>query len=236
MILTTWLLCQHSQKHSVPPAKSWVVVKQNGPVVCAHCSCMAGLWEACSHIAALLFTRMVNNTSSTTLLCSWLPPSFQSVPYVELFLQLHILKGGKRMALVLYRSSNYGSMNVRKMVTQEQLNSLSCALSAAGRPVILLITPKISRFFHFSVHERNHPKTIGWPLQPYILGVVNVNLYLTILHHSWNVEKHTQGQSRPKVWFQQYAGQVTVSTLKAAVCTKMSQPSVINQMTALSRK
>ena len=77
---------RHSQKLSVAPAKPWVAVKQNGIVVGTHCTCMAGLGEACSHIAALLFTlegntKMKKNVTCTSLPRSWLPPSFQSVPY-----------------------------------------------------------------------------------------------------------------------------------------------------------
>ena len=40
-----------------------------------------------------------------------------------------------------------------------------------------------------------------------------------------NVEKQTQGQSNSRIWFQQRAGRVTASKLKAAVCTANSQPS-----------
>jgi len=63
---------RHSQKLSVPSAKPWVAVKQNGTVVCAHCSCMAGLGEACSHIAAVLFTLEGNTTVNKNTSCMYL--------------------------------------------------------------------------------------------------------------------------------------------------------------------
>jgi len=65
---------RHSQKLSVPSAKLWVAVKQNGTVVCANCSCMAGLGEAYSHIAAVLFTMEANTTvnKNTSYLTSML--------------------------------------------------------------------------------------------------------------------------------------------------------------------
>ena len=80
---------RHLQKLSEAPVKPSVAVKQNGIVICTHRACMAGLGEACSHIAALLFTlegntKMKKNVTCTSLPCSWLPPSFQSVPYAEL--------------------------------------------------------------------------------------------------------------------------------------------------------
>ena len=45
-----------------------------------HCNCMAGAGEACSHIAALLYSTMakadmVMNTSCTSERCSWIVPS-----------------------------------------------------------------------------------------------------------------------------------------------------------------
>ena len=79
---------KHSQRLSDAPLKVWLAIKENGEVVCAHCNCMAGLGEVCSHVAAVLFTaeantQIKNRTSSTSLPCSWLPPSFQTVPCVQ---------------------------------------------------------------------------------------------------------------------------------------------------------
>ena len=51
---------KHSQRVSATPLKPWVAVEKTGVVLCAHCICMAVLGEACSHIAALLFTLEAN--------------------------------------------------------------------------------------------------------------------------------------------------------------------------------
>ena len=72
---------KHSQSLSLIPSKVWVATKENGEVLCGHCTCMAGLGEACSHIAAVLFAAQINTETkrqftSTSLPCSWLPPSF----------------------------------------------------------------------------------------------------------------------------------------------------------------
>jgi len=50
---------------------------------------MAGIGEARTHIAALLFTAEANSPikaqfSCTSLPCSWLPSTFQKVPYAEI--------------------------------------------------------------------------------------------------------------------------------------------------------
>ena len=51
---------RHSQKLSAPSLQPWVGVEKDGKVLCAHCTCKAGLGEACSHIAALLFAVDAN--------------------------------------------------------------------------------------------------------------------------------------------------------------------------------
>ena len=67
-------LVRHSQSLSLPSLKVWVSVKQSGKVLCAHCTCMAGAGEACSHIASVLFTLDLNTQmkqfSCTSLPCS----------------------------------------------------------------------------------------------------------------------------------------------------------------------
>ena len=50
--------------------------------------------------------------------------------------------------------------------------------------------------------------------------------YFITTEMATNTEKHTRGQSHSKLWFEQRAGRVTASKLKAAVCTNMSQPSM----------
>lgn len=80
---------KHSQRLSEAPLQPWVAVENGGMIICAHCTCMAGLGEACSHIAALLFTLDANsqvrkNLSCTSLPCYWLPPSFKSVPFARI--------------------------------------------------------------------------------------------------------------------------------------------------------
>ena len=80
---------KHSQRVSAIPLQPWIACEKEGLVVCAHCNCMAGLGEACSHIAALLFTIEANTNvkkslSCTSLPCYWLPPTFKNVPFARI--------------------------------------------------------------------------------------------------------------------------------------------------------
>ena len=63
-----------------PPLRPWIGVQFDGTVICAHCNCMAGAGEACSHVAALLYAVMAKanltkETACTSVKCSWLQPS-----------------------------------------------------------------------------------------------------------------------------------------------------------------
>ena len=76
-------------KAFLPSLKTWTANKQLAEVACVYCTCMAGIGETCSHIAAVLFTveanmNMKQQFSCTSLPCSWLPSSFQSVAFAEI--------------------------------------------------------------------------------------------------------------------------------------------------------
>ncbi|XP_033747958.1 uncharacterized protein LOC117332976 [Pecten maximus] len=67
-----------SQRVNDKPHQPWICVnKDSGNIYCAHCTCMAGLGEACSHIAALMFKIQIavhmglTTKSSTSDICKW---------------------------------------------------------------------------------------------------------------------------------------------------------------------
>ena len=45
--------CLLSSTLSLMPLKVWVVTKEDGEVLCGHCTCMTRLGEVCSHVVAL---------------------------------------------------------------------------------------------------------------------------------------------------------------------------------------
>jgi hypothetical protein len=40
---------------SEKPLQPWIIAEKDERILAAHCTCMAGLGEACTHVAALLF-------------------------------------------------------------------------------------------------------------------------------------------------------------------------------------
>lgn len=78
---------RHSQRSSETPLSSWIVYECTGEVVCAHCNCMAGQGEVCTHVAAILFyletaAKMNGTPTCTQQKCSWVIPAYQKdIPY-----------------------------------------------------------------------------------------------------------------------------------------------------------
>lgn len=59
--------------------KPWLIISPNGSISSAHCTCMAGLGEVCSHVAAIAFSLHFKNRSDdmscTDKLSVWLVPA-----------------------------------------------------------------------------------------------------------------------------------------------------------------
>nr|XP_054925241.1 uncharacterized protein LOC126529597 isoform X2 [Dermacentor andersoni] len=74
----------HSQSLSEKPLHPWLLVKEDGLVQAAHCTCKAGLGEACSHIGAILFyiqavVQRRDGQACTDKENAWLPPPVRSL-------------------------------------------------------------------------------------------------------------------------------------------------------------
>lgn len=71
------------------PLRPWVAIRKDNVVEYGHCTCMAGLAETCSHVAAILYRLKTavcihQEAIGTSKLSSWLPSSQVSsdVPYM----------------------------------------------------------------------------------------------------------------------------------------------------------
>lgn len=121
---------------------------------------MAGLGETCSHVAALLFTAEANSqfkqqTSSTSVPCTWLPPSFQRVPYVEVSEIDFKTPVMKRKLAAQQRISGLDDdddattsakreLQSIEKPSENQITNFYCKLSeTSGKPVILSLVPAL---------------------------------------------------------------------------------------------
>ena len=99
-------------------------VEQSGVVVCVHCHCMAGLGEACSHIAAVLFA-LEANTQVLYILALYLASTYAPTAEID-FKQKRKLSD----PLVVKEEEIPAP-------TEEEWQNLYRDLAAVGKPVLL---------------------------------------------------------------------------------------------------
>ncbi|CAC5396060.1 unnamed protein product [Mytilus coruscus] len=79
----------HSQRMSEKPLQPWFIAEKEGRILAAHCTCMAGLGEVCTHVAALLFAvdasvQLRESKTITEEKSYWLlPTSVKGVSYKQ---------------------------------------------------------------------------------------------------------------------------------------------------------
>ena len=238
---------KHSQRLSDAPLKPWVAAEMTGTVICAHCTCMAGLGEVCSHIAALRFTleantKLNNNVSCTSRLCSWLPTKSQSVHYATISDIDFTPPATKRRRMTgeenctVDSSVLCSSSLITPKPTDTELTDLHQQLSKLpGKPVLLSLVPGFCNDYIPRSEKGILPHPLTNLFMEEMLEADYSDLLQTCelvfnrlsisLEQTLELEKATRGQHQSKLWFQHRAGHVTASLLKAAVRTDHSQPS-----------
>ena len=230
---------RHSQSVSSKNLEPWVAVNSDGSVLCAHCTCKAGLGEACSHISALLFslyarTLAVRNTSCTSKPCSWIAPSLKDVEFAKIK-DIDFSSPERKQ----FESTDGGSTRSKIFKEVEppsgsELNTFFHKLSAAGRASVLSIVPHHCEKFKPTVPE-GFPPTLRMLFEPEMLSA-NFGDLLNRCDFLFSavgvspeeakaVEIATRQQAHSKAWFDYRAGRITASKFKAAVRTDISQPS-----------
>ena len=242
---------QHSQKINETPISCWIIVEETGEICCAHCNCMAGLGETCTHIAAVLFyveavVRMQGARACTQSQCAWVIPSYmKSIDYVPIRKIDFTSASGKKRKLdeMLDESvdkndsaepSSDSCLNHCEQPTEEELSLLFEAISLAGtRPATLSIVDPYSDNYVPKSSQSVFPKPlkslydISYMQLKYheLLEVCeSVSLSLEFTERmSQLVEKETRSQAKSSLWFK-YRGRVTASYMKSVCHTDSANP------------
>ena len=144
---------KHSQSVSLPPLRVWVITKSDGEVITAHCTCMGGLGEVCSHVAAVLFAAEANSLtklqfSSTSLPCSWLPPTFRSVNFSEINGIDFSTPQHKRKLSTIGEFAPKSKKYTILPPTEEQLkNHYANIIQTSGKPSLLSLVSGMNQSF-----------------------------------------------------------------------------------------
>ena len=235
----------HSQRLNDTPLKCWMIIEENGEVCCAHCNCMAGLGEVCTHVAAVLFyietlSRLEGVRSCTDGQCAWaLPSLLKSARYLPIKDIDFTSARGKKRKLDELVDGCEGTKEVHKSregmrSTSDELTQLFSALSITGPKVaVLSVVPEYSDVYVPKTTLSTFPQPIAslYKLEYVSLGYqclldVCKDVTLTVTHEmAEQVELQTRQQANSKLWFKYRAGRVTASNMKAVCHTDSTKPS-----------
>ena len=241
----------HSQAVNAPYLRTWVGAEENGTVLCAHCTCMAGLGEACSHVAALLFAAIytaerANNASCTSVPCRWADLSGKAAPFAPTA-EIDFVPPKKKMNLSA-SSADAGSSSSSSATaprtkavacsapTNDELESFYENLSKCGqgKSVILSLQPNywdafletdqpmiLTDLYDDSLATLSYSEILEASEDVFSKIVVSES-------QSRTIEEQTKGQARSRLWFRHRAGRVTASNFKAAARTdsESGRPSI----------
>ncbi|XP_048582277.1 uncharacterized protein LOC125561824 [Nematostella vectensis] len=234
----------HSQRSRATPLKSWFLAEKSGEVIVAHCNCMAGLSEACSHIGALLFAvqagaRMLSSTTCTQEKGKWIMPSYvKEIPYMPV--SEMDLTSAKRLRKQIDEPETVKLTSIKQrsdieMPSVEERTDFYNELSGHCKSAILSLIPTHNTLY--MPHEVNQdlPKTVIEQIQlkystykifDAIQQIDEVFECLTVSDKEAEaIESTTRDQSDSKLWFSQRAARITASKFKACCSTNPEFPS-----------
>lgn len=241
--VTISMQVNHSQKLNEKPLTPWFVSLIDGKILSAHCDCMAGLGETCSHVASLLWVVAVGVEKRDSLTVTqksayWvMPPSIRSVSYARI--QEIDFIGKKRKATHtegIDSSSSTSQKQKCKIPTLEEkkkfLDSLACSKNA--KPAVLSVLSGYCDNYIPSVLSSDLSPVLTDLYKPCNLSLSYFELLklsnetvLTITDEQIKaVEMKTRDQSNSRLWFRMRAGRITASKFKAVCCTDLSSPSL----------
>ncbi|XP_047242399.1 uncharacterized protein LOC124880972 [Girardinichthys multiradiatus] len=195
----------------------------------AHCTCKAGLGEACSHAAALMYALLAavnvkDGQSSTQKACAWVIPGKTSQIQYEELSKISMTKKNKSKSTTLPSIPVPSEDEYTRFF--QQLHECDVQEGNPNGTAILSIIAGHS--------DKYIPKTVQLNLpQPLTSLFSNARLQADLssplvesekvfddlqltVKESFSVEKATREQSASKVWFEQRAGRVTASVFHEA--------------------
>ncbi|CAM4419673.1 unnamed protein product [Leuciscus chuanchicus] len=218
----------HSQAINMTPTQPWIVVHDDGTILVAHCTCKAGLGEACSHAAALMYAvlaavNLKDGLSSTEMPCAWvLPSKTGKVQYEEI----------SNISFMKKKTVTYSPLPSIPVPTEEEYMEFyqklyECGVqeeSSKGTAILSVIEGHSHRYKPKTL-QLNLPEPLSKLYSKAKLHAdfsslldresIFDNLQITE-QESLAVEEATRAQSASKVWFEQRAGRVTASVFHEA--------------------
>ncbi|XP_072176345.1 uncharacterized protein [Diadema setosum] len=227
---------KHSQRMSATPLLPWFVAEKCGEILAAHCTCMAGLGEACSHIAALVLSvikanqlrKIPGEDACTSKTCAWLPPNRNVVAA-----QVENIKFSKPSTCPKKTCPPVKAVIVAPPTAEELAVFHASLASLTPRPVIHHVMDDYAHEFR---PNEKFPEPLSALYEPDSLGLTYPELLVKCADIADSlkvtsaqceaVEMATRDQAANKRWFSQQAGRITASNFKSAARTNQAMPSV----------
>ncbi|KAG0428508.1 hypothetical protein HPB47_024511 [Ixodes persulcatus] len=232
----------HSQRLRETPAKVWILVHGDGSIITAHCTCMAGAGEACSHIGATLFAvetivRIRDSSTCTQKENRWLPAYTSTVEYKRLReIDFSSARSKKKRLQGCGEEEVAASMRLPiPEPSEDELRRLYDVCSAAERkPAVPMMVE--GRNNVFPPPQAREPSTLR--------GIFTQEAFSDTLDKlieradaffaSFSVsaamvkfaEATTRAQSKCPKWYTYRAGRITASTMKSVCSTSVEKPSL----------
>ncbi|KAK0134969.1 Protein YNG1 [Merluccius polli] len=238
----------HSMRLSQKPLQPWVILSACGEVESAHCTCMAGVAEKCSHVAALLYkidtaVRLRGHVTPTDVEAYWVMPSnitkVQGVPghaidFTTSSARKKALERsicGDTSTAPKIRTHLGGTCLPQK--TLEDLKPLT-DLMHAHRSGLCSVMEEFCHHYADPIQPSVTPKSLLRLRNPEMDGCDLMALlkYCEGLKHLVAVtgteaaalEKNTKQQHKSDLWHSTRAGRITASIIHAVVSTSITTP------------
>ena len=229
---------RHSYAANKTPLRPWILVRSNGSIIVAHCTCMAGLAETCSHVGAILHwvetaVRVHSTTTCTPKENTWLMPKpKQSIPYLQLS---EIDFSAPKLKVDIASSTITTARRLIKPPSLAEKDAFfhDIAKEQKKKPLILSVIDPYSENFVLSSDHIPH-------LMQGIFNPANLECnYTELLTLADNfaqktvtpemvarLAQMTVDQSKCNNWFKYRAGRITASRFKQVLHTDPYQPSL----------
>lgn len=221
-----------SEKQLIP----WVIALEGGEILAAHCNCVAGLGETCSHVASLLWVVSTGIEKKESLTVTqkeayWvIPAGMQSVPYAPGEIDFI---GKKRK-----RSNSCTSSSIRQKIPPASDAELSDFLKSLAslpnnKPAVLAVVPphcdvfipaSLNPEFPMFLTDLYKAENLSCTYPELLQMAADISISVT-LDQCQAVEASTRNQADSRLWFQMRAGRITASKFKQACRTDLADPS-----------
>lgn len=240
----------HSRRLCEPPLTPWVILTPSGQVCSAHCTCMAGVAESCTHVGALLFmvdacVRLKEKATVTDEPAYWKLPSSINKVLPEVGQRINFISAaatrrslnrridGETHNSPALRTRPAKTANDTPTPTPEELAVFYREISTTGtRSAILSVLPEYCDEFRDPIRPIRSLQSLanGSGLDRSDLPALQKHCQTigsiadVSEEQAVQIERRTRGQHNSSLWFAARAGRITASSMHCVYATDISSP------------